>query len=229
MCTVVIRWHLEEPVQVLALRDELVGRDFDDPGAWWPDQPGAIGGRDRTAGGTWCVTDVATGVTGLVLNRPEKPLADEGAPSRGVLPLLAVGQGAHWPAAVDLTGMASFNLVLASPESLTCWSYDGEQLLREELPAGTSMVTSGGAEDGKAARYLATFEQAAFPDEWLQVLRETAPAPDPAALVVRVERDDRVYATVFGQVFTSAPGSLEHAWSRQPWGEGEWTTRTWSG
>ena len=229
MCTVVVRWYAGQPVQVLALRDELVGRDFDDPGAWWPDQPGAIGGRDRAAGGTWCVTDVPSGTTGLVLNRPEKPLAEHGAPSRGLLPLLAVQHGSGWPAALEVAGMASFNLVLAGPSALTCWSYDGEQLLREELPAGTSMVTSGGAEDGKAGRYLAGFEKAAFPEEWMAVLRGLEPAPDPAALVVRVERDDRVYATVFGQVFTSLPGSLEHAWSRHPWGDGAWASRTWSG
>lgn len=227
MCTVVIRWAAGEPVRVLALRDELVGRDFDDPARWWPEVPRAVGGRDRTAGGTWCVTDVPSGTTGLVLNRPEKAQADAGAPSRGILPLLAVQHGTHWPAAVELTGMASFNLVLVSPDTLTCWSFDGEQLLREDLPSGTRMVTSGGAEDGKADRYLASLTEAAFPDGWAEILRGTEPAPDPAALVVRGEHDGRVFATVFGQLFTSLPGRLELSWSRQPWGESIWTSRTW--
>jgi hypothetical protein len=228
VCTVVVRWAPGDPVQVLALRDELVGRDFDDPDAWWPDVPDGVGGRDRSAGGTWCVTHVPTGTTGLVLNRPQRPQAAEGAPSRGVLPLLAVQHGTHWPAALDLTGMASFSLVLAAPEGLTCWAFDGEQLLREDLGPGTHMVTSGGAEDGKASRYLDAFTAEAFPAGWTRQLRLTEPTDDPAALVVRVEREDRVYATVFGQLFTAVPGRLELSWSREPWGEHAWTSRTWS-
>jgi hypothetical protein len=229
VCTVVVRWYPGEPVQVLALRDELVGRDFDDPDEWWQAQPGVVGGRDRVAGGSWCVTDVGAGTTGLVLNRPQRPQAEVGAPSRGVLPLLAVAHGQDWPGALELAGMASFALVLAAPGALTCWAYDGERLRREELPPGTHMVTSGGAEDGKAERYLTAFTEAAFPEGWSDLLRATEPAPDPAALVVRVERGDQVYATVFGQLFTAVPGSLGLSWSRRPWGEGVWTARTWSG
>lgn len=228
VCTVVVRWSPQQPVRVLALRDELVGRDFDDPGRWWPDQPDAVGGCDRTAGGSWCVSDVPSGRTALVLNRPERPEALEGAPSRGVLPLLAVQHGRVWPGAVDLTGMASFNLVLASPESLTCWSYDGQHLLREDREAGTHMVTSGGAEDGKAGRYLRSFAEAAFPAGWRELLRAELPADDPAALVVRAARGDRVFATVFGQVITSVPTELSLAWSRRPWGEGPWAAQVWT-
>jgi hypothetical protein len=214
-------------VRVLALRDELVGRDFDDPGTWWPELPGAVGGRDRTAGGTWCATDVPTGTTAMVLNRPDKPVADDGAPSRGVLPLLALRHGAGWPSAVDLSGMASFALVLVSPEQLTLWVHDGEQLLREELEPGTRMVTSGRAEDGKAVRYLPTFTEGRFPEGWLDVLRASEPRPDPAELVVRGEHDGRVFATVFGQLFTSRPRHLELSWSRRPYGDGEWTSAFW--
>ena len=223
-----VRWAPGEPVQVLALRDELVGRDFDDPDAWWPDVPGGVGGRDRSAGGTWCITHVPTGTTGLVLNRPQRPVAEEGAPSRGVLPLLAVQHGERWPASLDLSGMASFSLVLASPEALTCWAFDGEQLLRTDLGEGTHMVTSGGAEDGKADRFLGAFRGAEFPDGWLHELRVTEPAEDPAALVVRVQKEDRVYATVFGQLFTAVPGRLDLSWSRQPWGDHAWSSRTWA-
>jgi hypothetical protein len=106
--------------------------------------------------------------------------------------------------------------------------FDGEQLLREDLGAGTHMVTSGGAEDGKADRFLGAFSGAEFPEGWLHHLRVTEPAEDPAALVVRVEKEDRVYATVFGQLFTAVPGRLDLSWSRQPWGDHAWTSRTWS-
>lgn len=228
MCTVVVRWERGAPARVLALRDELVGRAFDDPSTWWPDQPDVVGGRDRVAGGTWCATDVRSGVTGLVLNRPERPDPAQGAPSRGALPLLAVRHGQDWPAAAQLDGMASFALVLVTPTTLTCWQYDGEVLLREELAPGTSMVTSGGPELQKARDHLPELRAVQAPAGWRELLRRTAPAPDPAALVVRVEHEGRVFATVFGQLFTTEPGRLELSWARQPWGDGPWTTRAWT-
>src|SRR3954468_12538783 len=124
MCTVVVRWSRGGRTQILALRDELTSRDFDAPDAWWRDQPDVCGGRDRLAGGTWCASRVTTGVTALVLNRPQKRVADPGAPSRGVLPLLGVQHEADWPAHVNLDGMASFALVLAASDRLVSWVYD---------------------------------------------------------------------------------------------------------
>ena len=119
VCTVVVRWTAGRPILVLALRDELAEREFDDPGPWWPAQPNVIGGRDRVAGGSWCVTDVASGLTALVLNRTQRPVAEPAAPSRGVLPLVAVQHGTDWPAHLDVTGMASFAVLLAAPQGLT--------------------------------------------------------------------------------------------------------------
>ncbi|MCU1589963.1 MAG: hypothetical protein JWP11_1219 [Frankiales bacterium] len=218
MCTVVVRWSPGAEVEILALRDELVGRDFDDPGAWWPEQPTVIGGRDRVAGGSWCVTDRSSGVTALVLNRPQKRV---GTPSRGGLPLVAVAHQVQWPSYLDPTGMASFALVLAAPEALTVWVWDGERLTTESLPPGTHMVTSGGEEDGKAGRFLAGFE--ALPvGEWTGLVGRYPPADDPAALVVRHAFDGGVYATVFGQVLTAGPGRLDLSWSRTPWVAGSW-------
>ena len=48
MCTVIVRVEAGEPPHVLALRDELTSRAFDDPAFWWPEQPSVLGGRDRT-------------------------------------------------------------------------------------------------------------------------------------------------------------------------------------
>lgn len=36
MCTVVVRGTAGSPILMLALRDELTDREFDDPGPWWP-------------------------------------------------------------------------------------------------------------------------------------------------------------------------------------------------
>lgn len=222
MCTVVVRWAPQQPVRVLALRDELVGRDFDDPDAWWPEQPQVVGGRDRVAGGTWCATDVTTGATAMVLNRPEKRVADDGAASRGVLPLAALA--GRTPDVVDLTGMASFSLVLVAPDSLVQWVFDGTTLTRLDVEAGTHVVTSGGAEDGKAARHLPAFA-ASDAGSWTEQLHD--PADDPAALVVRHVGGDRVFATVFGQAFTTVPGSLDVTWSRTPWVRDGWSSGHW--
>jgi hypothetical protein len=229
MCTVVVRWAPGAPVRALALRDELTGRAFDDPDRWWPAQPDVVGGRDRVAGGSWCVTDVGTGTTALVLNRPERRVAGPGAPSRGVLPLLGVARGDAWPDHLEgLEGMASFSLVLAGPDALTCWTFDGERLARQDLEAGTHMVTSGGAEDGKAERHLSAFRATDSLAAWRGLVEARPPADDPAALVVRLERDGRVYATVFGQLIDADPGSLTLACSREPWVADSWQTRRWS-
>jgi len=222
VCTVVVRWSVGESLRLLALRDELTSRDFDDPGAWWPEQPTAIGGRDRSAGGTWCASDVAAGATALVLNRPQKRLADDGAPSRGVLPLAALRDGPGWPDSLAVQGMASFALVLATPELLRLWVFDGSALTAEDMGTGTHMVTSGGAEDGKADRFLDLFVSR---DDWREVVQEQSPQDDPAALVVRHERDGLVFATVFGQLIESSPGRLHLEHSRVPWSGAAWAVQ----
>jgi hypothetical protein len=236
---VVCRWSAgsEFPVQMLALRDELISRQFDLPQAWWPDQPDVIGGRDRQAGGSWCVSDVRTGVTGVVLNRPERREAAPGAPSRGVLPLLAVRHGDRWPEAVELAGMASFNLVLATPNSLRWWAFDGQTLSDKQLRDGTYMFTPGGLlRSGLDPRFgpsAAAFSgdldvptRKAWP-QWLEVVDDARPSEDPIELLVRVPVDDDVFATVFGQFIAARPGTLRLDQLIDPGSHGEWSTQLW--
>lgn len=224
MCTVVVRWSAGRPVRILALRDELTTRDFDDPGSWWPALPDVVGGRDRTAGGTWCATRVGTGATALVVNRPPKRLADPGAASRGVLPLLAVEHGADWPDHAELGGMASFALLMATPHRVTTWEFDGHELVAAEQPEGTHMLTSGGPEDRKADAYLRAFEGSSYPHGWRQLVQHRPPRDDPAALVVRHEQDGLVFATVFAELIDAQPGRLRLEYSRQPWAGRPWHT-----
>jgi hypothetical protein len=223
VCTVVVRRSEGRPVQVLALRDELTTRPFDDPGRWWPELPEVVGGRDAVGGGTWCASRVDTGVTALVLNRPEPAAAAPGAPSRGVLPLLAVAHGADWAGSVTLTGMAGFLLVLATPGRLVTWDFDGVGLRKTEHPPGTVLVTSGGPEDRKAERFLDRFAAADHPADWRRLVQSAPPADDPGALVVRHERDGQVFGTVFGQLIEAEPGRLRVEYSRRPWAAGPWT------
>ena len=217
MCTVVVRWSHGQPPQILALRDELTTRDFDDPGPWWPELPDVVGGRDRIAGGTWCATRIGTGATALVVNRLDKRLAEPGAPSRGVLPLLAVEHDADWLRHVELGGMASFALLLATPQHVTTWEFDGQDLRTTEHADGTHMLTSGGPEDRKADAHLEAFAASTFPHGWRRLVQGAPPRDDPAALVVRHERDGLVYATVFAELIDARPGRLCLEYSRQPW------------
>ena len=241
MCTVVCRFAPDEsfPVQILALRDELATREFDLPAAWWADQPDTIGGRDRVAGGSWCVTDVQRGVTAVVLNRPERRNATPGAPSRGVLPLIAAQHGARWTEYLDVTGMASFNLVLVEASTLQWWWFDGTALHHESLPAGTYTFTPRGLADTMDPRLAAgsartdqidTGETGDVWPEWLSVVRDTPPSEDPGGFIVRLPvpgNPANTYETVFGQFLATRPGRLRLDYLRQPAARGtdrEWTT-----
>lgn len=223
MCTVVVRRSDDGPVEILAVRDEMMSREFDSPGRWWPELPQLVGGRDRLAGGTWCATDVGTGVTALVLNRYHERAAAPGAPSRGVLPLLGAVHGAAWDEHVALPGMAGFLLVLAAPDRLTSWEFDGDRLTETPHDEGTHVFTSGGPEDRKADLWHGTFAAAPFPGRWRELVQEQAPAAEPEALVVRREREGRVYGTVFASTLDARPGRLRLEYSRQPW-TGAWDT-----
>jgi hypothetical protein len=222
MCTVVTRSVAGEPVQVLAIRDEFVSRDFDPPGKWWPDQPSVVGGRDRQAGGSWCVTDVVSGSTALVLNRVEK---HSGTPSRGVLPLAAVAVGAAWPERVDPADMASFTLVLATGGGVSAWIWDAVQLRRVDLEAGTHVFTSRAIDTGDEKAELLGPQFESRP--WLDIVTQHEPADDRTALIVRHEFETDVYATVFGQLITSAPGELRVTYSHTPWQPATWVEDRW--
>lgn len=224
MCTVVCEWSAGQSPRILALRDEFVGRDFDDPGPWWPDQPTAIGGRDRAAGGSWCVSDYVTGTTALVLNRIEKR---DGSPTRGVLPFAALALGTRWPDEIDARGMASFNLGLIGSSGVVVWEWDGRELRRVDVPTGLHLITSAGvdADQPKTRRYARQF--AARP--WLDVVTSAEPSEEDSALVVRRAVGDRTYATVFGQLITAVSGSLEIAYSRTPWVGESWQRQRWPG
>ena len=223
MCTVVVRWAPGAAVELLALRDERVGRAFDDPGAWWPEQPHVVGGRDRLAGGTWCATDVARGTTALVLNRSERPLAVPGAPSRGVLPLVALAHGEAWAEHVDVTGMAGFTLVLAAPSGVVHWAWDGTTLVEGRLAPGTAMFTAGPQEQGRSARHLPSFAAAEGAAAWQALVAAAVPGDDPADLLVQHRHGDAVFATVFAQVLVVEPGRLALRSSRTPSDPASWT------
>lgn len=118
--------------------------------------------------------------------------------------------------------MASFTLVLAGPDALRSWTFDGEALAAADHDAGLHMFTSGGVEDGKAERYFASFDVAEWPDGWRSLLLRDEPADDRAELIVRHEHEGRVFATVFGQLIDARPRHVDMTFSRQPWVVDSW-------
>src|SRR5947209_11609771 len=78
MCTVLLRFAPGTPRPLLlgAVRDEFVERAWDPPGAHWGDR--LLGGRDRTAGGTWLAVDPDRPAVAAVLNGVRRPPPEDG-------------------------------------------------------------------------------------------------------------------------------------------------------
>jgi hypothetical protein len=194
-----------------------------------------VGGRDRSAGGTWCASDIRSGTTAVVLNRPEKRVADAGASSRGVLPLLAVRALDAWTDDIDLAPMASFILVLATPESLRWWSYDGATLRDQRLDPGVHMFTPRGLSHSSLSEQFAQAAVGGESDEsvdtvwsaWHAIVRSSEPSDDPTSLLVHISRDGDAYQTVFGQFISAAPGELHVRYTTTPQLDSSWTSETW--
>ena len=175
MCTVVV---LIRPTHVVlaANRDERIDRAWDPPNRWWPDRPGVIAGRDRTAGGTWMGLN-RHGVAAAVLNRPGTLGPAEGKRSRGELPLLALDHptAASATAAIgslDAGVWREFNMVIA--DRTGAWFVRGLGAgapQAESLEPGVSMITAHDPNDfdsPRTARHLPRLRAAepADPLDW---------------------------------------------------------------
>lgn len=200
MCTVVVRIAPAEdfPLLLAVNRDERVERAWDPPAAWWPAQPDVIGGRDRSAGGTWMAMNGA-GLIACVLNRPGSLGPAAGKQSRGALPLAAV-QAADAKAAaalitnLDLTTFRAFNLVLADRSGAIFVRSDGDgPLWIHALTPGVHMVTARDPDDPESPRilrYLERFREAEVPQpeigEWGAWIAILADRSGPAGSEINV-------------------------------------------
>lgn len=174
MCTVITLLRPDHPWPLLlaANRDENVHRAWDPPGAWWPDHPGVVGGRDRDAGGTWMAHGPA-GVVACVLNRPGSLGPAAGKRSRGELPLLAAAApdaatAASRIAQLDAAAWRGFNLIIADRGGV--FFLRGRGAGRPEamrLEPGLHMTTGfdpDSAESPRTQRHLPKFRAAAPPE-----------------------------------------------------------------
>jgi hypothetical protein len=112
-----LRWDptREVAVTLAANRDEFRTRLADDPGEI---APGVFAGRDRTAGGTWLALS-RRGVAALTNVRTGP--RDPDAPSRGALPLAALGTGLP----LDLSPYNAFNLLVVDADGARVITHAG--------------------------------------------------------------------------------------------------------
>jgi hypothetical protein len=249
MCTALISFDPSAPVPVLlaGIRDELVDRPWQPPGAHWPDQPALVGGRDLRAGGTWLAVDPGRPRVACVLNGHGRPAPEAARVSRGVLPLKGAADGKLGD--VEPERLDPFHLVCAEPDDVRLYSWDGRELVERRLEPGlhlvvnsglegASTVPSGPAGDHMAAR-LAHFRPrlaaAHRPDpregapatawgEWLSLIDgDGLDRTDPRALVLRRDLGDgQVYGTTSVSLVALASGGARYDFSASPGDAGAW-------
>jgi hypothetical protein len=192
MCTVVLLFRPGHawPIVLAANRDEMLGRAWDGPGAWWPGQPDVVAGRDRSGGGTWMGIN-GHGLMAAVLNRPGSLGPAAGKRSRGELPLLALahrsaGEAAAALTALDASAWRSFNLVLADRDGAVFVRGLGQgHPEAQTLAPGLHMVTAHDPDDPdspRVARHLPRFQAAEPPEpglweEWRAILADRSGSP----------------------------------------------------
>ncbi len=235
MCTVItlLRPGDAWPLLFAANRDERLDRQWDAPAAHWPDYPDAVGGRDRSGGGTWMAVGTA-GVVAAVLNRPGSLGPMPGKRSRGVLPLLATQHSSARAAATaiaELDGSAfrSFNLVVADRSSV--WfvrNEDSGKRTISVLPRGLHMVTAHDPDDfasPRIARHWPRFQAAPWPKPpdwgaWPALLADAAPPRDAALTVPPTDGFGTVCASLLA---ISAAGEVSWCFAAGPAGQAGFT------
>lgn len=201
MCTVVIDVpELTDGagvVRLLAVRDEDPQREWDDLGAWWPEQyPGVIGIRDRRAGGAWLAVDPERRRLAVLLNRADVPgLPPAETVSRGGLALESVrGESPTTPPRTH-----GFNLLEVTPDGARVLSWDGAMLRETPVPSGTHMIAHDDLDDPGTARiatWLPRFRAEPVDAEnwavrWTDLLaRSTSLPPEDDRAIIR---DNRVH------------------------------------
>ncbi len=194
MCTVVVRIAPGEnfPLILAANRDERTDRPWDPPAAWWPEQPDLVGGRDRSAGGSWMAVNGA-GVVACVLNRAGSLGPAPGKRSRGELPGLALAQKSAAAAVAVIAAIGweefrAFNLVLADAEGTIFQRASGDGPVESfPLSPGVHMITARDPDDPESprvARFLPRFRAAPPPDPaagdwdgWTKILADRSGPP----------------------------------------------------
>ncbi len=228
MCTVVVRFQPSAawPLLVAAVRDEFLERPWDPPAAHWPAHPSIVGGRDRTAGGTWLAVDPTGPAFAAGLNGERLPPSPD-RPSRGALPLIALT--GTLPASFE--GYDGFHLVRATPSTVDVWSWDGVVLNERSLTPGDHIIVNDGIDttlDPLVPHFLPLL--AGLPEPpltgestaqawgpWVDFLRGDGLAlDDPRALIIRHEHGGRHYGSGSLALVALGPAGLRYDFSGTP-------------
>src|SRR2546421_4307262 len=125
-----------------------------------------LGGRDRSAGGTWLAVDPDRPAVAAVLNGTRLPLPADGVrPSRGGLPLAALR--GEVPSHVD--GYDGFHLVLGTAQRVRVWSWDGTAVRTTELAPGDHVIVNEGV-DPADRPVAAKLHAVDGHDDWVRLL-----------------------------------------------------------
>ncbi len=223
MCTLVVlsRPGAAWPLLLAANRDERLDRAWAPPAAHWPDHPGVVAGRDLAGGGTWMGIN-RHGLVAAVLNRPGSLGPAAGKRSRGLLPLLALGEAdaasaARAVAALDAAEYRTFNMVVADRERaiFVRGLGAGRPEVQALAPDIVHMVTAHDPDDTaspRVARHLPRFRAAARPDPargdwraWAAVLADRSGPAGSELNVPPVGGFGTVCAALLGLPGTGAP------------------------
>ena len=244
MCTVLLRFDPNGawPLLLAAVRDEFVDRAWDPPGRHWGD--GLVGGRDRTAGGTWLAVDPVRPAVAAILNGVRLPPPDAGSrPTRGALPL-EVLRGT----APDGGEHDGFHLLAGTRDGVRVWSWDGVAMVERSLEPGDHIVVNRGVgmtEEPMVAHFLPMLRTAAAPPDprsagtlagagsdlstvdfwgdWVTLLRGDGLDPtDPRALLVRRTLPGRTYGSTSATLVALGADSVRYDFCPVPADPSTW-------
>lgn len=208
-----------------AIRDEFVERAWDPPAHHWAGAwSGFVGGRDRTAGGTWLAVDRSPGrpAVAALLNGPRRDAPADGSvrPTRGDLALRVLA-GDGLPEGEALEPYDRFHLLLATADGQELWSWDGDALVHVALAPGAHIIVNAGldaTDDPLVPHFLPRLEALAGPgagsgdwEAWRDLLTGGGFAgDDDRALIVHKEIEGRQYGSTSGALVAIAADRTVH-------------------
>jgi len=243
MCTVLLRFDpgARWPVLLGAIRDEFADRPWDPPGRHWDGEwSHLLGGRDRTAGGTWLAVDPTAKrpAVAALLNGTRRPPPEAGTrPTRGTLALEVLTSG-RIPADNELADYDGFHLVLATLEGVEVWSWDGDALAHHQVPAGDHIIVNLGVdtdEDPLVPHFAPLLTKLADPlltprastleawEPWTDLLAGDGLDPaDPRALIVRREIEGKTYGSTSATLVALSPEGVRYDFNGEPTNLAAW-------